>query len=103
MTSALYHVVWPSEIVSAVFLGTGSFGFAPFGAQPAVFFGFGPFGFTPNPLGFGFRPFGLTPDPLGFGSDDEGSLGSVPGDCESLGSVPSGRGSSPSSSATSSG
>ena len=31
-----------------VFLGTGSFGFAPFG------FGLGPFGLFPAPLGFGF-------------------------------------------------
>ena len=61
-----------------VFLGTGSFGFAPFGAEPAAFFGVGPLGLPPEFLGFGF----------GFGGN--GSLGSVPGDCEFLGSVPGG-------------
>ena len=67
--------------------------------MPKVFLG--SFGFAP--FGFGFGPFGLFPDPLGFGYGAERFLGSVPGDWESLGSVPGGSGSSPGSSVTSSG
>ena len=74
-----------------VFLGTGSFGFTPFGAEPAAFFGFGPFGLTPKFLSFGF----------GFGVN--GSLGSVPGGYEFLGSGPGGNESSLGSSSTSPG
>ena len=57
-----------------VFLGTGLFGFVPFGAEPAAFFGFGPLGLPPEFLGFG----------------GNGSLGSVLGGCEFLGFVPDG-------------
>ena len=76
----MYHVVWPPGVAPVVFLGTGLFGFTPFGTEPAAFFGFGPFGVTP-----GF---------LGFGSDDEGSSESVPGGCSSLRSILGGSGSS---------
>ena len=82
-------MVCPPGTVPVVLLGTGSFGFPPFGVPPAAFFGFGPLGLSPASLGFG----------LGL----RGSLGSVLGGCESFGSRPGGNGLSPGSPKTSPG
>ena len=49
-----------------VFLGTGSSGFVPFGAEPAAFFGFGPLGLPPEFLGFCFGGSGPVGSVLGW-------------------------------------